>query len=195
MKRHMFVIFCSLAVLTGCHSAREYDSIKPNDGMPSGEPFGEVSDAEGDKLFDFARQQGLDLESKMQVVDAPGITNAMTDAATNALADVFSLSLKFGALDRNARAYGQMVYSALLNLGEGKKIDFFLAVMVSEPPVVRQRIRDFLYYALLADVPKAKREVELKKLRPDYPVLFPDDYQFGKDDPIFLNGRLEPGEK
>jgi hypothetical protein len=190
--KHMFVVFCSLAIVTGCRTVHDSHAIDSDDGMPSGEPFGEVSDAQVDKLFDFARLQGLDLNSKMEVVYKHGTTNVPADVITNALADVFALSLAFSTLDRNARTYGHIVYCAFLNLGEGNEMDFLLTVMVAEPPVVRQRIRDFLYYALLAGIPEAKREVGLKETKSEYPLLFPDDYQFGKDDPIFLNGRLAP---
>jgi hypothetical protein len=192
MKTHMFVALCSLAIVTGCRSSHTSAPVASDDGIPSGEPFGEVGDAECDKLFDFARLQGLDLYGKLQIVYAHGITNASADVTTNALADVFALSLTFSTLDRNARTYGHIIYSAFLNLGEGNEIDFLLAVMVSEPPIIRQRIRDFLYYAFLADSPKAMREEGMKETRSLYPTLFPDDYQFGKDDPIFLDGRLEP---
>ena len=36
----------------------------------------------------------------------------------DALARVFKFSIKFETLNSNARAYGQIIYSSLLNIGE-----------------------------------------------------------------------------
>ena len=93
------------------------------------------------------------------------------------------LSLSLKTLDGNARAYGQVVYSSLLNLGETMGVEAYAKVLDRQEPKVRQRIRDFLYYPMLR-VPKEQRQEAIKAVRGDYPTLFPKDYEFGRDDPI-----------
>jgi hypothetical protein len=101
-----------------------------------------------------------------------------------ALGRLFKLSLSFKTLDGNARAYGQVIYSSLLNLGEVIGVDAYVKVLDRQPPDVQQRIRDFLYYPMLR-VPKERREQSIEETKRDYPTLFPKGYEFGHNDPIF----------
>lgn len=170
--------YCFAVLLTGGVSAAELNDEDIDDGMP----FGPMIDSDVSNLVSFAQREGVDINGKMQM--------AYENGNTNALVSVFTLSLKFKDLDQNARAYGQVIYSAFLNLGESGRIDFS-AVMARQPDAVRQRIRDFLYYAFLKSTPASKRDAALKDTRKDFPLLFPDGYTFGKNDPIFPKQLLD----
>jgi hypothetical protein len=144
-----------------------------NDGMP----FGRIGDADVDRLAEFAKKSGFNLKPEMERVYKKD---------EEALARLFKFSLSFKTLDGNARTYGQIIYSSLLNLGEAIGVDAYVKVLDRQPPAVQQRVRDFLYYPMLR-VPKEHRaEVEQENSRA-YPTLFPKGFQFGHDDPIFAN--------
>ena len=101
-----------------------------------------------------------------------------------ALARLFGLSLKFKRFNRNSRAYGQVIYSCYLRFTEIYGVDLYLKVLDRQSAVVQQRVRDFLYYPLLR-VPKEKRKENQEEIYKMYPRLFPSDYKFGRNDPIF----------
>ncbi len=141
-----------------------------NDGMP----FGHIEDADIDRLQDFAVKHGFDLKAEMERVYNQNKTDQ------DALARVFVFSRQFNALDKNARTYGQIVYSALLNLGE--VADAYFKVLDRQPPDVQQRIRDFLYYSYRKIPKEHLKEAEQDRV---YQMLFPKGFQFGHNDPIF----------
>lgn len=143
-------------------------------------PFGRIGDADVDRLAEFAKKSGFDLKPEMERVYKKD---------EDALARLFKFSLAFKTLDPNARTYGQIIYSSLLNLGEAIGVDAYVKVLDRQPPAVQQRVRDFLYYPMLR-VPKEHRaEVEQENSRA-YPTLFPNGFQFGHDDPIFAEPDL-----
>jgi len=145
--------------------------------VPDGMPFGPVGDADVDRLAEFAKKSGFDLKPEMERIYKKD---------EEALARLFKFSLAFKTLDANARTYGQIIYSSLLNLGEGVGVDAYVKVLDRQSPAVQQRVRDFLYYPMLR-VPKEHRaEVEQENSRM-YPTLFPKGFQFGHDDPVFAN--------
>jgi hypothetical protein len=151
-----------------------------NDALQSAEegmPFGKITDSDTDQLMQFAKERGFDLNSEIQKVYAK-------DADTNALARVFRFSLTFKSLDKNARTYGQVIYSSFLNLGETMGVEQYSSVVVAQSPEVRQRIRDIIYFPVTIAPEKERAEAD-KDVREDYPKLFPKDYQFGHDDPLF----------
>ena len=102
----------------------------------------------------------------------------------SALARLFGLSLKFKKFDRNVRAYGQVVYTCFTKFGETDNAVLYLKILDRQPADVQQRIRDLLYYPLLR-VPKEKRIESRDEICRFYPRLFPADFQFGHNDPIF----------
>ena len=63
-------------------------------------------------------------------------------------------------------------------------VEEYSNVLVAQESEVRQRVRDFLFYAVTRVAQKDRAQVE-KEARSDYPELFPKDYQFGENDPIF----------
>ncbi len=142
--------------------------------LSDGEPYGNIKEADVERLAAFAKKQGVDLNAEMEAV-------YNKDAA--ALARVFRLSILFTQLDLNARIYGQIIYSSLLTLGESKEFDYS-AVVNAQNPNIKQKIRDFIYYPITqlksTDLKKADEE-----LRKHYPILFPHDYTFGRNNPIF----------
>ena len=162
------------AALAGCSSTKvEYDEATSS--VDEGMPFGEITDSDIDHLVEFARECGFDFNSEIQKAYAED---------TNALARVFAFTLSFKSLDQNARTYGQVIYSSLLNLGETIGPDQYSAVVVAQSPEVQQRIRDFLYFPVTLVPPKERAQVD-KEVREDFPTLFPKDYQFGRDDSLF----------
>jgi hypothetical protein len=138
-----------------------------NDGMP----FGRIGDSDVDRLAEFAKKRGFDLNAEMERV---------YNKDEEALARLFKFSLVFNTLDANARTYGQIVYSALLNLGE--VTDAYFKVLDRQPPEIQQRIRDFLYYPYLKIPKEHRNEAEQGRV---YQMLFPKGFQFGRNDPVF----------
>jgi hypothetical protein len=143
--------------------------------LSNGMPFGPISEVDIDQLMKFGRARGFDLQPEMERVYKKD---------EDALARLFGLSLKFKKFDRNARTYGQVMYSCWLRFGEAYGVDLYLKVLDRQPADVQQRVRDFLYYPLLR-VPKEKRKENQEEIRRMYPRLFPTDFQFGRNDPIF----------
>jgi hypothetical protein len=144
-------------------------------GSNDATPFGPINEVDVDQLMKFGRARGFDLQPEIERVYRKD---------EDALARLFSLSLKFKKFDRNARTYGQIMYSCWLRFGEAYGIELYLKVLDRQPEDVQQRVRDFLYYPLLR-MPKEKRRENQEEIRKMYPRLFPTDFQFGRNDPIF----------
>jgi hypothetical protein len=138
-------------------------------------PFGPIGEVDVDQLMKFGRARGFDLQPEMQRIYKKD---------EDALARLFGLSLGLKKFDKNARTYGQVMYTCWLKFGEAYGIDEYLKVLDRQPADVQQRVRDFLYYPLLR-VPKEKRKENQDEIRKMYPRLFPADFQFGHNDPIF----------
>jgi hypothetical protein len=143
--------------------------------VPDGMPFGPVEEADVDRLAEFAKKSGFDLKPEMERVYKKD---------EEALARLFKFSLSFTTLDANARTYGQIVCSSLLNLGEPIGVDAYVRVLDRQPPEVQQRVRDFLYYPMLR-VPKEQRKQVEEENNRMYPTLFPRGFHFAHDDPVF----------
>jgi hypothetical protein len=140
-----------------------------------GAPFGHLTDSDEAKLISLASAGGLDLRPTLEKVYA---------GDKEALASVLRLSSQLKSRDMPMRVYGNMVYSIFLNLGEAKGPEFVISVVVGQEPAVRQRIRDFLWYPVFC-VPKEQRAEAEKSGRTEFPLLWPPDFVFGKDDPLF----------
>ena len=138
-------------------------------------PFGPVGEVDVDQLMKFAHARGFDLQPEMQRIYKKD---------EDALARLFGLSLGFKRFDKNARTYGQIMYTCWLRFGEAYGVELYLKVLDRQPDDVQQRVRDFLYYPLLR-MPKEKRKENQEEIRKMYPRLFPTDFQFGHNDPIF----------
>jgi hypothetical protein len=138
-------------------------------------PFGQINEVDVDQLMKFGRARDFDLQPEMARI---------YQKDEEALARLFRFSLKFRNFDRKARTYGQIMYSCWLKFGEAYGVDLYLKVLDRQPDEVQQRVRDFLYYPLLR-MPKEKRKENLEEIRRMYPRLFPTDFQFGRNDPIF----------
>jgi hypothetical protein len=139
-------------------------------------PFGPLDEVDMDQLIKFGRARGFDLQ--------PELERIYNKKDERALARLFSLSLRFKRYNRNARAYGQVIYSCFLRFGELYGLDLYLRILDRQPADVQQRVRDFLYYPLLR-VPKEKRKENQEEIYKMYPRLFPSDFKFGRNDPIF----------
>jgi hypothetical protein len=139
-------------------------------------PFGPLDEVDMDQLIKFGRARGFDLQ--------PELERIYNKKDERALARLFSLSLRFKRYNRNARAYGQVIYTCFLRFGELYGLDLYLKVLDRQPADVQQRVRDFLYYPLLR-VSKEKRKENQEEIYKMYPRLFPSDFKFGRNDPIF----------
>jgi hypothetical protein len=146
-------------------------ALAQDDGMP----FGRIGDSDVDRLAEFAKKSGFDLKPEMERVYKKD---------EEALARLFKFSLVLNTLDADARTYGQILHSSLLNLGEVIGVDAYVKVLDRQPPEVQQRVRDFLFYPLLR-VPKEQRKQAEEENNRMYPTLFPKGFQFGHDDPVF----------
>jgi hypothetical protein len=153
------------------------DSSEPT--ADNGMPFGKLSERDMDNLFAFAKEHSFDLRGELIEV--------YEKSSKDALGRVFQFSMTFNKLDKNARTYGQIIYSSFLNLGEGWGVEAYSDVLLKQEPQIRQRIRDFIYYPIASQSKKAKQESEAsdKECRESYPKMFPQEYVFGKDDLLF----------
>jgi len=144
-------------------------------GADDGMPFGRITDADVDRLDQFAHFAGVDLTKEMQHA---------YDKDVKALARVFQFSTTFTRLDRNARTYAQIIYSSLLRLGETMGVGAYARILSAQTPEVQQRVRDFLYFPV-TQVPQRLRKGAEAGLRSDYPTLFPKTFHVGRDDSLF----------
>jgi hypothetical protein len=160
--------FALLAILAFCLPIKAQDSS-------SATPFGPLGEVEIDQLMKFGRARGFDLQPEIQRIYRKD---------EDALARLFNLSLAFKKFDRNARTYGQIMYNCWLRFGESYGVDLYLKVLDRQSADVQQRVRDFLYYPLLR-MPKDKRKENQEEIHRMYPRLFPTDFQFGHNNPIF----------
>jgi hypothetical protein len=135
-------------------------------------------------ILENGRQKPVDTFARNMLKQFSGRSTLSGQEASAWLARIFKLSLAFKTFDQNARTYGQIIYSSLLNLGETMGVEEYSKVIAVQDPEVRQRIRDFLYYPTTLLSQKARAESD-KQTREDYPTLFPKDYQFGQNDPLF----------
>jgi hypothetical protein len=138
-------------------------------------PFGPLGEVEIDQLMKLGRARGFDLQPEIQRIYRKD---------EDALARLFNFSLAFKKFDRNARTYGQIMYNCWLRFGESYGVDLYLKVLDRQSADVQQRVRDFLYYPLLR-MPKDKRKENQEEIHRMYPRLFPADFQFGHNNPIF----------
>lgn len=162
------LILASAAILGFSSTVRAQSSTEPN-------PFGPISEVDVDQLMKFGRTKGFDLQPEMVRI---------YKRDEEALARLFGLSLRFKKFDRNARTYGQIINSCWQRFGEAYGVDLYLRVLDRQPEDVQQRVRDFLYYPLLR-MPKEQRKENQEEIRKMYPRLFPEGFQFGRNDPIF----------
>jgi hypothetical protein len=167
------IVLASLAFI-GCSSTK-FETDATSQSADDGMPFGKITDSDTDHLMQFAKEKGFDLSAELQKAYAKD---------TNALARIFGFSMTFESLDQNARTYGQVIYSSFLNLGETMGPEQYSSVVVAQSPEVQQRIKDFLYFPTTLAPKKERAQVD-KEVREDFPKLFPKDYKFGHDDPLF----------
>jgi len=107
-------------------------------------------------------------------------------------AALFGLATKFETFDRQAEMYGFHLFSAVFmdisyagNAEDKTRAEAEFAKHIdAQPPKVRQRVRDFLYYSAYNPDPKVMAANE-RDLRLVFKLLFPASYTFAKNDPMF----------
>lgn len=144
-------------------------------GHNTGMPFGRIQQADVTHLQAYATTLRVDLLGDMK---------RAYEQDDEALARVFAFSLHFSELNRDARTYGQLIYSSFLNLAERYGIERYSELVAAQPIAVRQRIRDFIYYDATLAPKKTRKDVEASS-RKSAPRLFPPDYVFGSGNPLF----------
>jgi hypothetical protein len=185
MKQTLLLLLVAL-VIVGCKSTKQ---------------AGDLDAEQARDLHAFARSKKVDLGETIEPICA---------GSTNALAQVLQFSSNFTSLDGKARAYQKFlfgVYRTLQNMGANGR---FVRVLAAQEPEVQQRVRDFVFDSLVHDRPGSRgsyREswsvdgaipdipAPLKgrfwteaEIRQDFKGVFPPDYQFGHDNPIFAHG-------
>lgn len=149
-----------------------------------GAPFGHLVDSDVDQLVAVARSAGVDLVPTVEKVHSG-------DKA--ALASIFQLSKEIQKRDVAMRVYGNMVYSIFLNLGENGP-PIFVPTLLAQETEVRQRVRDFLWYPIFC-TPEAQRGEAGRAARAYFPELWPADWEFGKNDSLFITTPSGPIEQ
>lgn len=146
-------------------------------GEGAGMPFGRIGQEEVDRLSEFAKKEAdFDLNGETM--------RAYRENDLEALGRLFRFSMVLRHFDANARTYGQIINSSLLNIGEQIGVDAYVKVIEQQPASVQRRIRNFLYYPYYR-LRKQYREGGEQEVRNMYPALFPSTFEFGRDDPIF----------
>ena len=143
--------------------------------MNLGVPYGKMSRKDVDRFLDLSRSRGVDMEMEMPKA---------YKGDASALSKIFSLSTGFQKMDKMTRVYGNFIFSMFLDLGERKGESTFGEAVAAQPVEVRQRVRDFVYHAITQVPRNQRRELELE-LRKDFPQVFPADYVYGHEDPLF----------
>ncbi|MCI0410237.1 MAG: hypothetical protein L0191_17045 [Acidobacteria bacterium] len=143
--------------------------------MDLGVPYGKMSRKDVDRFLGLSRSRGVDMEKEMPKA-------YQGDAA--ALSRIFSLSTGFRKMDKMTRVYGNFIFSMFLDMGETKGESTFGEAVAAQPAEVRQRVRDFVYHAI-TQVPRSQRQELELELRKDFPQVFPADYVYGREDPLF----------
>ena len=162
----LITILCALLVgVSGSNGSDAPDDL----------PFGKMREKDRDRLIELAKAQGVDIYADM---------DKAYKGDKEALAKVLGLASIFNSMEAVARVYGNLVFASFLNVGESKGVDFFAGAIASLGPEVRQRVRDFIYYAV-TKVPKRHRAEVEQEVRRDYAAVFPSDYVFGQGNPLF----------
>jgi hypothetical protein len=143
--------------------------------MNLGVPYGKMSRKDVDRFLELSRSRGVDMEKEM--------SKAYRGDAS-ALSQIFALSTGFQKMDKMTRVYGNFIFSMFLDMGESKGEKIFGEAVAAQPPEVRQRVRDFVFYAV-TQVPRKQRQDMEQELRSDFPRVFPADYVYGREDPLF----------
>lgn len=160
------LLLACVSALCACSPLRtSRDKASPS------QPFGVMQEKNFNELFSFAKSKSVDLDSLMRKAyegDSP------------ALIEAFEFGSTFRALDPNARAYANLIYSAFMNM----KQDTFTRALLAASPAARQRTRDILHYPLrrIKESERADADADARK---EFPQIFPADYRFGTNDGLF----------
>lgn len=158
----------TLSLLTGAVSAQSYLYKR-------GTPYGQIAAVDISRLEAFAKNEGVELMADMRRA-------YQKDQA--ALGRLFAFSIRFNKLDENARTYGEILFTSLNQMSKVYGAERFAQIVAAQPEAVRQRVRDFYYYDVTF-APKAERAEAEAAVRRNAPLLFPDDYVFSADSPLF----------
>jgi hypothetical protein len=141
----------------------------------TGEPYGHIDAQAIADVAALAESKGVDLHTEIRKAYS---------GDQEALARLFQLSSSFRNLNGSARAYGQIIYSTFLNIGESFGTTKYVAILSHQSTTVQQRVRDFLYYPIFRLPPTQRADVDAET-RGAYPMLFPLEFEFGRNDPVF----------
>jgi len=134
-----------------------------------------------------AERAALDVTAKRHHVEFSKALHDMSDDDVKTWSQIFAVSMDFHTFDRAAQVYAYQIYTSWLYFVQSAGVEKYAKLVEAQPPAVRQRIRDILYFdAAMAS--QQDREIREKELRSKCPQLFPESYVFGKDDDLFKSG-------
>ncbi|UUZ53697.1 hypothetical protein LP419_34430 [Massilia sp. H-1] len=125
------------------------------------------TEAEGQALQELAMSQGTDYF---------GILKDLPDDQ-QAWSKIFALSLRFKEFDRSAQVYGYTLFAVFYYFMDYAGEARFADLINAQPPEVRQRVHDFLYYDVVSDDPEVMKNNE-RVLRRDLKLIYPRSYSF-----------------
>ena len=130
---------------------------------------------EDDSLQRLAQKHGFDFL---------GALHEMSESNQRSWSKIFLVGMDLKTFNRTAQVYGYHLFTSWLYFVDSVGVEKYALLVNSQPAAVRQRVRDFLYLdAVMA--PKSVRNSKERELREKCPSLFPSDYVFGKNDPLF----------
>ena len=139
------------------------------------EPYGPMSENSLDRFLALAQSHGVDIYAEMEKA---------YKGDGDALSNVLGLSVHFDKMDKITRVYGNLVFTSFLNLVEDRGEEFFVNSIEVHPAGVQQKIRDFVYFAVMRVPQQHKEEVE-KETREHFRRMFPAGYVFGQGNALF----------
>lgn len=131
--------------------------------------------AEKVELQKNAMSQGVDLDMVLKNLRAND---------QKAWRGVFRLSTNFTYFDRSAEVYGYQLFTAFSYFIDSASEASFAKLLNEQPPKIKQRIRDFLYYEAANSNSKVMKNNE-RLLRLKLALIFPASYLFASNDPFF----------
>ena len=143
--------------------------------VAEGSPFGKTTEQDAHQLLALAKSHGVDVEASYKKAEA---------GDAEALGQIFGIAERLTKMDGPARAYGNLLFSCFLNLVEKRGEEFFANALARQSQDVKQRVRDFIYYAAKQTPVAHRAEVE-RETRADFPKIFPATYVFGFHNRLF----------
>jgi len=179
MNVHLHSIFLYIALAFSAiyfNPSMAADKSTDSEDLGAYERIIHPSKQEIENLQDFAKSNGFDLLAFFE--------NTPEEDDSGAWSKFFALSMKLGIFDRRAELLGYYIHASFWYYISSCGLDKYAALINSQEPAVKQRIRDFIFYEA-AGAPKEIRERMENDFRVNAAAIFPKEYIFGNDDKLF----------